>query len=227
MLVATPVCPTCGGEAAGARPGETYTCTFCGRTSTLQAPAPVVHQTVVHQEVVRRVVMVDPTSGKTSLKCPRCRVALFEGMAGQTTLHGCGGCGGIWLDNAASGRIVHAVEPAITAMSDKASRAKKVEVDARAPASCPIDDQPLEPVNVKGVDVDVCKAHGTWFDAGEVRRIGEAFQSARLAMAGGATYDYSAAAAESLDNTRKAQAVMGVLGGILLAVASGASSTRR
>lgn len=133
----------------------------------------------------------------------------------------------MWLDNAASGRIIHAVESSITALSDKAARAKKVAIDAQAPATCPIDEAPLERVTVKGVEVDVCKVHGTWFDAGEVRRVGEAFQTARLAQAGGATYDYSAAAAESLDNQRKAQAVMGVLGGILLAVATGTSSDRR
>jgi Zn-finger nucleic acid-binding protein len=226
MLVATPVCPKCGGEAAGAKPGELYTCKFCGATATLEAPPPVVHQTIVQSEVVQRVVLVDPTSGKTSLKCPRCSVALFEGLAAEAILHGCGACGGIWLDNAASSRIVNAVQPGLTAMSDKAARAKKVDVDAKKPAQCPIDGAPLERVDVKGVEVDVCKVHGTWFDAGEVRRVGEAFQSARISMAGGATYDYGAAAAESLDSSRKAQAVMSVLGGILAAVATG-SSTRR
>lgn len=226
MLVASPVCPKCGGEAAGAKPGEVYTCKFCGSAATFEAPPPVVHQTIVHQEVVKRVVMVDPTSGKTSLKCPRCGVALFEGVAAEATLHGCGACGGIFLDNAASSRIVNAVQPGLTAMSDKAARAKKIAIDHAKPATCPLDGAPLERVDVKGVELDVCKVHGTWFDAGEVRRVGEAFQCARISMAGGATYDYSAAAAESLDHSRKAQAVMSVLGGILLAVATGTPSRR-
>jgi hypothetical protein len=45
---------------------------------------------------------------------------------------------------------------------------------------CPFDGEPLGRVKVDGVDVDVCKVHGTWFDAGEVRRIANAY-TAQLA----------------------------------------------
>jgi Zn-finger nucleic acid-binding protein len=226
VLKATSVCPKCGGDAPDATPGETYTCKFCGATSRLEAPPAIVQQTVVQAEVIRRVVLVEPTTGKTSLPCPRCDVPLFEGKAAEATLHGCGSCGGVWLDNAASSRVVNAVQPGLTAMSDRAARAGKIAVDETKPAKCPLDGNALERVDVKGVEVDVCRTHGTWFDAGEVRRVGTAFQSERIALAGGATYDYRPAAEEALKNQRYAEGAMAILGAILTGVA-GASTPRR
>ena len=100
-LRTVPSCPKCGAEASEAITGARYTCTFCGATSVVEAPATVtvVKQQVVETEVVRRVVLVDTASSQTSLLCPKCNVALFEGKATETILHGCGTCGGLWLDN--------------------------------------------------------------------------------------------------------------------------------
>ena len=40
---------------------------------------------------------------------------------------------------------------------------------------CPFDAEPLARVVADGVDVDTCRIHGAWFDAGGVRRIANAF----------------------------------------------------
>ena len=192
----------------------------------LEAPAPIVHQTLVQQEVIQRVVLVDPASGATSLSCPRCDVPLFEGKAEYTILHGCGRCGGIWLDNAASSRLVNAVQPGLTAMADRAAQAGKVEADTTRPGRCPLDRRDLERVTVKGVEVDVCKTHGTWFDAGEVRRVAEAFQSDRISAAGGATHDYGPAAEAALRNQRYAEGAMAIFGALLSAAKPPTSSRR-
>ncbi len=40
---------------------------------------------------------------------------------------------------------------------------------------CPFDAEPLQRVAVHNVDLDVCRVHDTWFDAGEVRRNANAY----------------------------------------------------
>jgi Zn-finger nucleic acid-binding protein len=36
---------------------------------------------------------------------------------------------------------------------------------------------------VKGVDIDVCRRHGTWFDAGELEKVAKHYEVDRLAEA--------------------------------------------
>jgi Zn-finger nucleic acid-binding protein len=175
----------------------------------------VVQRTIVQREVLRRVVVVEEATGKTSMPCPRCAVPLFEGKAGDVLMHGCGTCGGVWLDNVASARIANAVSPTITAMSDRAALARRAPVDAATPVKCPIDGDTLERVTVHGIELDVCHAHGTWFDAGEVRRVGEAFQSARIAAVAGPTHDYDPAAEKARENQRYAEGAMQLLAAFL------------
>src|SRR6476469_9495567 len=78
-------------------------CTFCGVENhappkTIAVPVPV--------QVVHNVVHVAPGTEARELRCPHCKKRLVGVRAEDVELHGCGGCGGIWIDNASSQRVV-------------------------------------------------------------------------------------------------------------------------
>ncbi len=120
----------------------------------------------------------------TELPCPRCRAPLFEGKAGSVRVHGCGACGGMWLSNALSRALVFRMEAVLVELSDRASGAAWGKThDLSGTAYCPYDGLPLSRVTARGVTLDVCATHGTWFDAEEVRQVAEAFEGHRRAAA--------------------------------------------
>ena len=137
-------------------------------------------------------------------RCPRCRLDLFAGAAGGVTMHGCGRCGGVWLDNASARRIHEAAPADAVALADSASAAAAVAVDAAAVAPCAGCGQPMARTTIQaaGVDVDSCAPHGTWFDRGELHAVADAFAAIRqkrgaglatAALVGGAAVGVAAA----------------------------------
>ncbi len=215
-------CPTCGGplpEASGSSADEVV-CTFCG--------ARVSRKPAVVERVVEHVVFVERegSGGRTSLVCPRCDVALFEGKAQETALFGCGKCGGVWLDNVGSQRLVNALDQGILSMGDRAAAVTSAAKTNTAPAiACPICREALKRSSFSGVDLDVCAAHGTWFDRGEMRRVAEGIQSARLDAAGGPTHDYEADVRAQADAQTYAKGAL-TLVGVLLDVAATAALSK-
>ena len=121
-----------------------------------------------------------------SLGCPVCRVPLHEIANRVGVAAACATCGGIWLDNACSRSVVqNLLEPAVKygAQQADAIAAKRAaegstggyrEPAARAASDdgrvCAVCSKALarsvfEPARLA---LDVCSAHGTWFDAGEL-----------------------------------------------------------
>jgi Zn-finger nucleic acid-binding protein len=147
----------------------------------------------------------------STLPCPRCDVPLFEGNAAESVLHGCGKCGGVWLDHEASQKVVSSLPAGILELAGRAARAaSEARIDLTGKVRCPLDRNELARTVVKGVEVDTCSAHGTWFDAGEVGRIAQAFEDARLAHRAVAASSDSAGA-----EARRAARNMELLGAIL------------
>ena len=134
------------------------------------------------------------------MSCPRCATPLEQQPLDTTTLRGCPKCGGIWLNAAACADV----------MARKANQAvevaKLVETATSAqPTFTPVGPcpdcgaalarrrfawadgkfRPVPPDHVSRagffVDLDVCAAHGTFFDHGELPRLAEAIgQASRL-----------------------------------------------
>jgi Zn-finger nucleic acid-binding protein len=115
--------------------------------------------------------------------CPRCGTALGERLSGRATLLACRDCGGVWLAPESARKVVEHVQGALTliVLSERVAGSSKTLVDRVKVALCPFDAEPLARVTVDGVEVDVCRVHGTWFDAGEVHRIANAY-TAQLAL---------------------------------------------
>jgi Zn-finger nucleic acid-binding protein len=124
--------------------------------------------------------------------CPRCSAPLTEMHSGASWLSAlaCVRCGGLWLDNARAERVVEGEAASAGSLSRHIARvasgwtrsaANVTDPYRRADiASCPICHAPLMRVATNepehGVDdvvLDVCTAHGTWFDVHELEMLAE------------------------------------------------------
>jgi Zn-finger nucleic acid-binding protein len=115
-------------------------------------------------------------SERSELSCPRCSQLLYVGRASELVLHGCGHCGGVWLNNADSTEITKTFPLQAVKLTQRAAERATVEHDAAATLSCPSCSQALSRVKApySWVEIDVCKDHGTWFDKGELERVSRA-----------------------------------------------------
>ena len=195
-------CPRCGAPLTGS-PDRARVCDYCKADVPAAAP-----ERVVIREVIERVVAVEQT-GKTNLRCPRCTAALFEGRTSATTMLGCGGCGGVWLDNAGTRRLLGLVDAEMVTLADRASVAATAAPsfhEEREPLRCPMGGEELGRAMVSDVTVDVCAVHGTWFDKNELHRIWS-----QLLADHRPAYDYGPAADRALENERHARAFFDAL----------------
>jgi Zn-finger nucleic acid-binding protein len=99
-------------------------------------------------------------------QCPRCGRPLRP-LATESSCHGCEACGGVFVEIEALRRpreeLSGVVEP----------RASAPAMDVSPYLRCPMCDEMMARTvfgRRSGVVVDVCRAHGTWFDHGELVR---------------------------------------------------------
>lgn len=105
--------------------------------------------------------------------CPRCSGRFRRHSTPRGALQSCTGCGGIWLDNDASQKVVQAYDDAVVAAAEQDVRAARTKIETTGAISCPTCAKVLERVTVgaAGVELDICREHGTWFDPGELQRV--------------------------------------------------------
>lgn len=113
----------------------------------------------------------------TNLPCPKCKTELHYKQIGCSELHECDGCHGLWIEVETFERICADREKQSTVLgtaSDLASPgARGFEAQVRY-VPCPVCQGLMHRVNFakcSGVIIDVCRAHGTWFDKDELHRI--------------------------------------------------------
>lgn len=109
-----------------------------------------------------------------TLPCPRCREPLFPVRGQVCTLHSCGSCCGIWLDNEHAAKLAGQVDRELLALASRVSLGRASgSPERRAGVPCPSCSATMTvtAAPVGGVDVDVCNAHGTWFDKDELTAI--------------------------------------------------------
>jgi Zn-finger nucleic acid-binding protein len=109
-------------------------------------------------------------------ECPDCGVHLFAAKKEGFRVDACGQCGGAWLASAMLTRAVEerTIVPAmLSEMASKHAPAPRPNSPGR---KCPDCQDALEARHVEKarVAIDVCGAHGAWFDADEMRRTIEA-----------------------------------------------------
>jgi Zn-finger nucleic acid-binding protein len=106
--------------------------------------------------------------------CPACVGMLFESPERAGTF-GCATCGGIWADNDTSQLVAAVMDPELVDLADRAAtfvaRNSGGPLPHDKPRSCPECGGALVRVNTASTNLDVCTAHGTWFDRGELQRV--------------------------------------------------------
>ena len=127
--------------------------------------------------------------------CPRCGGVVWGRALPAGSGHACGSCGGVWLDTAAASRMSEVLCSETLAHADAGAQLAKHAVDTRGAIACPVCGAAMDR-SVAGqtrVEIDVCRAHGTWFDRDELGRVAQAHATARAygqhgsaALAGGA-----------------------------------------
>lgn len=181
-------CPFCGGEC---RP-DARACPHCDvKLSSVRCATCFALQTTGQRTCARcgHELDLEPLLDSTDAPCPRCERAL-EAVPGDGGMNECAGCGGLFVDHATLARIVETREssgplPIPDARPFELARKELVETSVRY-VKCPLCHQTMNRVNFgrkSGVVVDVCKKHGTWFDAGELTQAVEWVSSGGLDLA--------------------------------------------
>jgi Zn-finger nucleic acid-binding protein len=101
--------------------------------------------------------------------CPRCARALAPSDRAGT--FGCGACGGLFVERTVLAQMTAEAEGTPPADAPRPHAGAKLDDVRYLP--CPVCTQRMNRANFgrrSGVIVDVCKPHGTWFDAGEIDR---------------------------------------------------------
>jgi Zn-finger nucleic acid-binding protein len=175
MAAQTLNCPNCGAAAST----EATRCSHCNsRLATIACPSCFGMMFVGAKfcshcgaKADRKEVAEDKPH-----PCPRCKSDTKAIVLGKTALRECPRCEGIWADTAALQHIVadREQQAAVLGVALPMPAPKSVPLEKIRYLPCPVCRKLMHRVNFakcSNVIVDVCKAHGTWFDKDEMRRI--------------------------------------------------------
>jgi Zn-finger nucleic acid-binding protein len=121
--------------------------------------------------------------------CPRCGAELKAVLIGNTNLQECARCAGIWADTAALQQICveREKQSAVLGLAAPLPTAETADFETKIRyLPCPVCGKLMNRVNFANcshVIVDVCGAHGTWFDKDELRRMVEFIRQGGLEQA--------------------------------------------
>jgi Zn-finger nucleic acid-binding protein len=126
--------------------------------------------------------------------CPACSSPFEEVRTADLLLCICQHCGGVWLDNAGSMLVAGAAlsRELLTLAHDAAADGHRGEgYRIASPPNdgvrrCPVCADPLQLVQIATslVNVDICRAHGTFFDKGELLAVHAGFENERECAVG-------------------------------------------
>jgi Zn-finger nucleic acid-binding protein len=186
MQAETLNCPMCGAAAAT----DAASCLYCSaRLATIACPSCFGMMFLGSRHCQRcgaKGKRAEAQADETR-NCPRCRGKMKAVAIGTAVLRECEPCGGLWVEAAAFEQICADREQQSAVLC--APQAKLPAASSSAGAGsvryvpCPECRQLMNRVNFarcSGVVVDICKAHGTWFDRDELQRIVEFIRAGGL-----------------------------------------------
>lgn len=115
--------------------------------------------------------------------CPACRVSMLHGTLRDIPLHECAKCFGLWLDAATFERVCRDAEQQSAVLGSAQPVAGTNTIGPVRYVRCPQCNELMHRMNFarcSGVIVDVCRAHGTWFEMNELHRIVQFIRSGGL-----------------------------------------------
>jgi Zn-finger nucleic acid-binding protein/DNA-directed RNA polymerase subunit RPC12/RpoP len=167
-------CSRCGAPLPPDAASTVATCAYCGATAV---PSP----RVVERVVERILVATAPLGADGERRCPRCAEELREARSGEKVVRGCPRCGGMWIDNATVEQLSNAHD---AELEDVARRLVPFVAHSprRSPEiACPECHGSMRRSRLADTmhAIDVCDAHGTWFDRDELSTFVRAFAEQR------------------------------------------------
>jgi len=177
-------CPGCGAPAAS----DATSCPYCkSRLATVACPGcfGMVFAGSKHCQHCGAAVARQEQAEPESLPCPRCRTGMPVVAVGASRVRECAGCGGLWLDPATFEAVCSDRERQASVLGLGERTAIPAEEQVRY-LPCPVCAALMARSNFKrvsGVVVDVCRAHGAWFDRDELRGIVEFIRGGGLDLA--------------------------------------------
>ena len=168
-------CPDCG----AAVPANATECEFChARLATIGCGKcfGMVFAGSRHCQHCGAPVENPADRDAPPLQCPRGCGAMRGVRFGGADMWECRECSGLWADTEMVQRLVaERLKPApLLGTGIPGPRPTPVKLSAVRYAPCPVCRTLMNRVNfahASGVIVDVCGAHGTWFDADELRQV--------------------------------------------------------
>lgn len=128
-----------------------------------------------------RALEREPLLDATDAPCPRCAHPLEAPAAsgaeehdGDPRLRECPRCGGIFVTREVLADVLSRAEAGGPLASAGSAPPVRPTLDPVRYVPCPLCHATMNRVSfgkASGVIVDVCRAHGTWFDAGELTRV--------------------------------------------------------
>jgi Zn-finger nucleic acid-binding protein len=118
-------------------------------------------------------VSTEASGSAATYGCPRCKAELKARTYGDLGVEECDACGGLFLAPQTMDRLVAARDMPTNLRLHLPRRALKAETVVRY-LFCPVCGKSMNRQafgRISGVVVDVCKAHGVWFDAGELAAV--------------------------------------------------------
>jgi Zn-finger nucleic acid-binding protein len=106
--------------------------------------------------------------------CPHCETPLRYLRIGKVELAECEKCDGLWLENSQFETVCADREQQAALLGTAVPISTTVPIKPVKYVKCPVCQTLMHRQNfsgASGVVIDVCKAHGTWFDAEELQRI--------------------------------------------------------
>ena len=179
-------CPACGAPATP----EATRCDYCGSIlATGTCPscfAKLLAGAKFCSYCAATAVHAEPLAGDDH-SCPRCRLTMKAVQIGDSTLRECPRCDGIWAEPQTLQGICTQREKqaAVLTLPAPAVKASSLDTNFRY-LPCPVCHKLMNRVSFaqgSHIVLDVCKAHGTWFDRDELRRTVEFISAGGLERA--------------------------------------------
>jgi Zn-finger nucleic acid-binding protein len=177
MDAAALTCPQCGAAASV----DATVCTFCqARLATVACPScfGLVFVGSKHCAHCGAEIRAVDRSEEGPRHCPRGCGQLRLVTLGDVELEECERCSGVWLEQRVFQRLCADEEHRTVSLGAEfdARRESAVAVQTVRYVPCPTCAKLMNRVNFgkqSGIILDCCAAHGTWFDADELRRVVE------------------------------------------------------
>lgn len=168
-------CPGCGAPV----PPDAPQCPYCqAQLATVACPAcfAMVPLSAEHCPSCGAAMAARTPVAADGAPCPACGKPLATSQVSGLETRACLACGGLWLDRAVFEALGASRERQGSVLGAlPASSAPPVVAVAQVQyRPCPTCGQRMNRVNYarqSGVVLDVCKAHGLWFDRDELRRV--------------------------------------------------------